>query len=92
VGFWVTGPILVGGQYRGQLAGEGDNPTRDSDRHLVGPVVLYRVDDKLDMFVTTLHTASAKNAIHTDAIYVGMSFKQTKLDRLQGFLGTMKQP
>jgi hypothetical protein len=92
VGYWITGPILIGGQYRGQLASEGDNPTRDSDLHQVGPVVLYRVDDHLDMFVASLHTASATNAIHTDAIYVGMSFKQTKLDRLQGFLGTMKQP
>jgi len=74
------------------MAMEGDNPTRDSDLHRVGPLVLYRVDDRMDMFVATLHTASATNAIHTDAIYVGMSFKQTKLDRLQGFLGTMKQP
>lgn len=92
VGWWVSGPLLIGGQYRGQLANQGDNPTRDSDRHLVGPVLLYRVDDKMDMYVTTLHTASAKNAVHTDAIYVGMSFKATKLDRLQGYLGTTKQP
>jgi len=92
VGYWITGPILIGGQYRGQIAMEGDNPTRDSDLHRVGPVVLYRVDDRMDMFVATLHTAKATNAIHTDAVYVGMSFKQTKLDRLQGFLGTMKQP
>lgn len=94
VGWWITGPILIGGQYRGQMAieGESHNPTRDSDRHLVGPVLLYRVDDKLDMFVTSLHTASATNAIHTDAIYVGMSFKATKLDRLQGYLGTLRQP
>jgi hypothetical protein len=92
VGFWVTGPILVGGQYRGQMAGESDNPTRDSDRHLVGPVILYRVDDRMDLYASTLHTASAKNAVHTDAFYVGMSFKNTKLDRLQGYLGTTKQP
>jgi len=81
-----------GGQYRGQISGQSGNPTRDSDRHLVGPVVLYRVDDRIDMYVTTLHTASAKNAVHTDAVYVGMSFKNTKLDRLQGYLGTTKQP
>ena len=31
----VTGPILVGGQYRGQLANTSDNPTRDSDLHQV---------------------------------------------------------
>jgi hypothetical protein len=28
VGFWVTGPVLVGAQYRGQIANQGDNPTR----------------------------------------------------------------
>jgi len=90
LGLWMGKTWFLGGMYRGQLASEGDNPTRDADRHLVGPVLLYRVDDKLDLFARSLHTASAKNATHTDEVFVGLAFKKTSLGRQQGYMGTTK--
>ena len=60
--------------------------------HEVGPQLLYRVDDNLDAFAGSLHTASGKNVIHTDQYYVGVAVKRTRLDRLQGFLGGTKRP
>ena len=41
---------------------------------------------------TSLHTAIARNALHADRFYVGVAFKKTELDRLQGYLGGTKQP
>lgn len=90
VGLWMGRTWFLGGVYRGQLASEGDNPTRNADRHLVGPVLLYRVDDRLDLFARTLHTASAKNAPHTDEVFVGLAFRKTSLGRQQGYMGTTR--
>jgi hypothetical protein len=92
LGLWVSGDWMLAGRYRGQVAMSGDNDTRDPDRHLVGPLLIYRVDDHLDLFAGSMHTAKAVNAPHTDEYMVGMTFKQTKLDRLQGYLGTARRP
>jgi hypothetical protein len=90
LGLWMGRTWFVGGLYQGQIAMEGDNPTRDADWHRVGPVLLYRVDDRLDLFARTLHTASAVNATHTDEIQVGMAFRKSSLGRQQGYMGTTK--
>ena len=45
-----------------------------------------------DVIASTLHTMSAKNALHTDEVFVGLAFRQNKLDRLQGFLGGGSKP
>jgi hypothetical protein len=90
LGLWMGTTWFLGGTYRGEIASEGGNPTRDADRHLVGPVLLYRVDDKLDLFARSLHTASAKNAIHTDEFFVGLAFKKSSLGRQQGYMGTTR--
>jgi hypothetical protein len=91
VGLWMGKTWLLGGMYRGQLASTGPNPTRDADLHRVGPVLLYRVDDRLDLFARSLHTASAKNAIHTDEIFVGLAFRgKSSLGRQQGYMGNTK--
>lgn len=91
VGWWVGKTFMLGGIYRGQLASTGPNPTRDADRQLVGPVLLYRVDDRLDLYARSLHTASAKNAIHTDEFFVGLAFRgKSTLGRQQGYMGSTK--
>jgi hypothetical protein len=88
IGMWLTHTVMLSANYVGEIAmGEGDNPTLDPDRHLVGGRVVYRVDERLDVFAGSLHTAKANNALHTDEIYVGVSAHHTKLNRLQGFLG-----
>jgi hypothetical protein len=93
VGFWLTRMLMVGGRYQGEIAaGSGNLPIDEIDRHLVGPLLIYRVDDNLDVQVSSMHTASAKNAYHTDEIFVGVAFKQTRLNRLQGLLGGTRAP
>jgi hypothetical protein len=59
---------------------------------MAGPMLLYRVDEHLDLIVGSMHTASAKKALHVDRVYVAMTFKQTRLNRLQGILGGAKSP
>jgi hypothetical protein len=92
LGVWLTRSLLLAGRYEGEIAGQGDRPADEPDRHRVGPTLVYRVDDMLDLFAATMHTASASNALHTDEVYVGVAFKQTKLSRLQGFLGSAAAP
>ena len=60
--------------------------------HLAGPVLVWRVDDRLDLAAGSWSTAMAKNALHYDQVYVAVAFKQTRLNRLQGFLGGTTAP
>jgi hypothetical protein len=93
VGFWVGHSLLLAGRYRGAIdVGRGDTRADDVEEHLAGPVVIYRLDDGMDVFFSSLHTAIARNALHADRFYVGVAFKKTDLDRLQGYLGGTKQP
>jgi hypothetical protein len=93
LGLWLGSRLLLGGRYSGEIAaGDGDTPGDRVTRHLAGPIVLLRVDDRCDVFAGSFHTASAENALHVDELYAGMAFKVTKLDRLQGWLGGMPKP
>jgi hypothetical protein len=93
LGFWVGKSLLVAGRYRGAIdVGRGPTRADDVEEHLAGPVVLYRLDGGMDVFYSSLHTATARNALHADRFYVGVAFKKTELDRLQGYLGGTKQP
>jgi hypothetical protein len=93
--YWVRPSLLVGGRYQGKLL-TSTNGVKDYELerslHLVGPFLLWRVDERLDLCAGTWSTASAKNALHYDQFYVALAFKQTKLNRLQGFLGGTKAP
>jgi len=107
LGFWLGQKLLVAGRYRGSfgakpgkddryvsIAGDGIPGTTNAQitTHLSGPMLVYRVDDHLDLIGGSLHTASAKNALHVDQFYVGVAVKQTRLNRLQGFLGGTRRP
>ena len=93
VGIWFTRSLMLGGRYFGELnAQKSENPSRDPERHRAGPILVFRVDDRLDLIASTLHTAAATNALHTDEVYVGVAFRNNKLDRLQGFLGGGTKP
>jgi len=100
LGFWVTRTLLVGGRYSGTMTTshgdlypwEGGDWLPHADIHLAGPVLVYRVDDRLDLVAGSWSTAMAKNWVHFDQAYVALVFKQTKLNRLQGFLGSAKNP
>jgi hypothetical protein len=93
LGIWVGRSVLLAGRYRGAIdVGRGPTPADDVEEHLWGPVVLYRLDGGMDVFYSSLHTAIARNALHANRFYVGVAFKKTELDRLQGYLGGTKQP
>ena len=92
VGYWVTSSIFLAGRYQGEMAGNGARPTDEPDVQRVGPWLVYRIDDHMDLFAGSLSTFSANNTLHTDEIQVGFAFRHTKLDRLQGFLGGMAAP
>jgi hypothetical protein len=92
IGMWVLRPLLLAVRYQGENASEGDHPTSDPDQHQIGPWLVYRVDDHMDLFAGSLHTFSATNALHKDEIQVGFAFRQTKLSRPQGFLGGAASP
>jgi hypothetical protein len=107
-GVWLGSSLLVSGCYsmvRSATAFEGERDQLyalgsrlpagtepEYDFQTVNPQLLYRVDDRLDVFVGSVHTASGQNRPHFDSVYVGMAFKQTRLNRLQGFLGGKRRP
>lgn len=88
--FWVGRGLLVGGRYSGSVSGSHGELYPERTVHLAGPVVVYRVDDRLDLSAGTWSTAMGSNVLHYDQVYVAVTFKQTHLDRLQGFLGGAK--
>jgi hypothetical protein len=99
--FWFRKSWLIGGRYRGAsalsvsgtvLGWTSDNVTHDTSYHEAGPVITYRVDDHIDVFASTMHTITVKNGLHTDEVRFGFTFKQTKLNRLQGYLGSTQHP
>jgi hypothetical protein len=93
LGWWLGSRLMVGGRYAGDLAvGDGDTPGDKVTRHLVGPMLLLRVDDKCDVFAGSFHTAAGENVLHVDQFYVGLAFKVTQLDRLQGWMGSLRRP
>jgi hypothetical protein len=93
LGFWLGSSVLVAGRYRGAIdVGRGPTLADDMEEHLAGPVLLFRLDDDVDVFASSLHTAIARNAIHADRFYLGVAFKKTGLDRLQGYLGGTRRP
>ena len=92
VGIWLTHSLLIGGRYSGMTTLSHGDLSPERTLHLAGPVLVWRVDDHLDLQAGSWSTAVAKNSLHYDQAYVAVAFKQTKLNRLQGFLGGTKAP
>jgi hypothetical protein len=92
VGIWVRPSLLVGGRWIGTFNVSHGFLMPAQNTQLLGPVVLWRVDERLDLMAGSWSTAAGKNVLHYDQVYVALAFKQTKLNRLQGFLGGTKAP
>jgi hypothetical protein len=92
VGLWLGSSWLAGGRYRGLMTLSHGALAPDTDVHLAGPILLYRVDDRLDMFAGSWSTASGKHTFHYDQVYLGLAFHRTRLDRLKGYLGAATAP
>lgn len=85
---WLGESVLLSGHYRAAFTG-GDPA---SNAHVVGPELRYRVDDRLDVFAGSRHTAAGRNEVHEDGVYLGVAAKHTSLGGLQGFLGGRRRP
>ena len=70
--------------------GGGDGTELEVKRLLAGPRVTYRVDERMDVFAGSWHTAGGRNVLHYDLYYCGIAWKNTSLDRLAGALGGTK--
>jgi hypothetical protein len=92
LGIWLGPSLLAAGRYRGTVTGAHGPLAPDVDVHVAGPLVLYRLDDRLDVFAGSWSTASGRNTLHFDQVYVGLAFHRTKLNRLQGYLGGKQAP
>jgi hypothetical protein len=92
LGIWLTRNILLAGRFSGSTTASHGDLYPERTVHLAGPMLLYRVDDRLDLMAGSWSTAIAHDAPHVDQVYVGVAFKQTKLNRSQGFLGGLKTP
>jgi hypothetical protein len=93
LGVWIGPSFLAAGHYAyTKSVGTATVPEQEIETHLAGPQLTYRVDDRLDVFAGSTHTASARNALHADRYYVGVALKRTALGPLQGFLGGKRRP
>jgi hypothetical protein len=92
LGLWLTPSLLLGARYSGLMTLSHGDLYPERTRHLAGPVLVWRVDDRLDLTAGSWSTAKASNTLHYDQVYVALTFKQTRLNRLQGFLGGTKAP
>lgn len=92
VGLWLTHSLLLGGRYSGTTTLSHGDLSPERTLQLAGPVLVWRVDDRLDLSAGSWSTATGKNALHYDQVYVAVAFRQTRLNRLQGFLGGTKAP
>jgi hypothetical protein len=91
LGFWILESLLLEGRYAGFSSSEADF-FPESEAHVAGPRVTYRVDDRLDVFAGSSHVVDGVNVAATNSYYAGVAFKQTRLNRLQGFLGGKRGP
>ena len=92
LGIWLTRNLLVAGRFAGSTTLSHGDLYPERTVHLAGPMLLYRVDDRLDLMAGSWSTAIAHDAPHYDQVYVALAFKQTKLNRAQGFLGGLRTP
>lgn len=92
-GWWAGRSLLIGARYEGRqiVASSGVKDDQEgASLHELGPEVLVRVDDRLDVIAGSMSAAAGKNSLHFDRYYVAIAFKQTSLSRLQGFMGGTK--
>jgi len=87
-------PIIGGDQTYHALPGDAVAATTNAHvtTQMAGPLLVYKTSDRLDLMVGSMHTMTAKNALHVDRLYVAIALKQTKLGRLQGLAGARSSP
>ena len=90
-GQWLSSTTGVGDasnvHYIGPMVLSGKEQI-DAKAQLIGPLFLFRLDERIDVTAGSYSTPSGKNTLHFDQFYLSLTFKQSKLKRNQGFLGS----
>jgi hypothetical protein len=92
VAVWVGNSLLVSGGYRGFVTLQHGALAEDINLHLFGPQVLYRLDDRVDLYMGSWTSTAGRNIQSFTQVYAGLAFRKTKLNRVQGFLGGKHAP
>ena len=88
---WVGERVLLGARYADEGVWASTSPIEGAPHsYAAGPVVLVRMDERVDLSGGSFYRWAGRNVDKTLEVYVAVSFRQTKLSRLQGFLGTSK--
>src|SRR5262249_1612114 len=64
--------------YVGPMVITGDDQL-DQSVHLAGPMLLYRLDERIDVLAGSYSTAAGKNTLHFDQVYIAFAFKHSQL-------------
>jgi hypothetical protein len=84
---WLGDRWLASGRYRGDVTLSHGALAPEENVHLMGAALHHRFDERLDMFAGFWSTATGKNTLHYDQVYLGLAFHRNTLKRLQGYLG-----
>jgi len=88
---WIGNRVLVGGRYLDEGVWSSNSAISEAPHsYAAGPVVLVRMDERLDLSLGSFYRWAGRNVDKTFGYYLTVSFRQTKLNRLEGFLGTTK--
>lgn len=88
-GMWIGSNVLVGGRYADQLGWNGAQSRRTLETYYAaGPLVLVRVDDHMDLSFGAMRNWYGRNSLEATQFYAALGLKQSKLNPLQGFLGS----
>src|SRR5262249_52861260 len=88
---WLGRSILLSGRFDGSWKPEKNGEPAERATAL-GPLVTYRVDDRLDAYAGAWFDVSGRNVTAANTYYAGVTLKQTQLNRLQGYLGNSRRP
>jgi hypothetical protein len=91
VGVWM-GDVLVAGRYAGFSSSAQDGSGDDIASHTVGPELRYAVDPRMAVVAGATFDIKGRNSWKTNTYYLGLTLTQTRLHRLQGFLGSGRRP
>jgi hypothetical protein len=89
---WLGRSLLVAARYHGYSSSAQDAGDVDRSLHSLGPELRYRIDDHMEVYSGATFDVSGRNAFKEDVYYLGLAMKQTRLNRLQGFLGAGRRP
>ena len=88
---WIGKRVLVGGRYFDEGVWSSTSAISEAPHsYAAGPVLLVRMDERLDLSAGSFYQWAGHNVDKTMAYYVSVGFRQTRLNRLEGFLGTTK--